>query len=154
MRESRNLSYKWHRAAWIRSLERRPEIVELFSVEGDGASQERAWIEFFKALGCDLTNTAVGGAGGWSDEARRKALEATRGRRRTPEEIEAIRAGNSGQKRTEQTRERISKARANQTILHSAETKAKISASLKGHTVSEETRKRQSEAAKNRKKRT
>lgn len=96
-----------HRTTWIlRELRKGtpPSISHVQTVCEeylDGA--EQYWIQYFRAIGCNLTNTHAGGNGGWrygkdklgwpagvpkSDQTKRKLSEALTGRR-LPDETRA-----------------------------------------------------------------
>lgn len=77
----------------------RPEIIAVDTfVAHNWQQRERHWIDVFRQLGCDLTNTKPGGGGGekrgpsplkgrkFSDEHRRRISEAARRRFADPEE--------------------------------------------------------------------
>ena len=68
-----------HKDLWVMKLLRRglkPEInlLQTFSTEEDCFAAERYWVDYFRKVGCDLTNTTAGGRGcfGPSEEARAK----------------------------------------------------------------------------------
>lgn len=87
------LGCKYHAPQWIASLVAdgiRPvmDVLEEMPDDADWASREIHWIEFYKRLGCDLTNTAPGGLGYASygrlgkkntEEHKRKCSESRKG---------------------------------------------------------------------------
>lgn len=95
-----------HRNCWIRSV-CTPMIRVLVVVPNDlGSETEQRIIAFYKANGCRLVNATDGGE------------------------------GNVGLKHSEETRAKLREAHRKRPRQHSVETRAKMSASLKGHNTS------------------
>lgn len=68
-----------HKQNWLRSLASKGKIPKLKILEEVDTNcwqdAERKWIQYYRELGSQLTNTANGGEGGWngiSDEGRKK----------------------------------------------------------------------------------
>jgi hypothetical protein len=113
-----------HRSHWIQGLKAmglRPELTIIEAVRGSWPWQEseRHWIAYGKANGWRLTNNTDGGDGveGLPKEARERMVRTWRGRKHRPETIEKLRAARSMRP------------------LHTAETKAKMSASQRGRKI-------------------
>jgi len=103
-----------HKCRWIRTMLSRgklPSIMEIEMVSGDGAERETFWIAAFRAQGADLTNLTNGGEG-----APGRVL--TEDHKRKIGDANRGRAGHP----------------------HSAETRAKMSASRMGHATPEHVR--------------
>ena len=104
---------------WIRSVRRNGFSVQAFVIENDAVwnDAELRWIAWYKKNGARLVNLTLGGEGrtGYKmPEAQRAAISrAHKGRRKSPEHIEAIRQSRLGKS-------------------NSLESRAKQSASLKG----------------------
>lgn len=71
-----------HKAGWILSLKRKglkPEInlLQSFANEQDCFDAERYWVDYFRNVGCDLTNSCAGGRGLFSpsESTRQKIRE-------------------------------------------------------------------------------
>lgn len=137
-----SLKARGHKAAWIRLLRARGErpimvILEDLPSDVDWRVNERWWIARMRELGCDLTNGTDGGDGG--------AIAASQ----TPEAQAKRSASNKGKKRSaEFCRRRSELMRARSPM--SAETRAKISATMMGRTLSEETKAKVSASLKGR----
>lgn len=107
-----------HLGSWLRSLTERPQVrvLGLFTEE-EWAHAERAWIRDARVAGCDLVNTSEGGESGsagvtWvMTPARAAAIEASRGRKRSPSAVEATAAAHRGMKRPPETVAKISAAK-------------------------------------------
>lgn len=137
-----------HSSAWIRGLVDgglSPEcfVVETLYNQDDANSAEQFWIEYFKFIGCDLVNRAIGGGQvrGWrhTTEQREKwrrersGVNAPRyGQPKTPEEIAKLSASmkavwqrqphpNIGMKHSEETRIKIREGRAKNPPKYSSE---------------------------------
>lgn len=89
--------------AWLKSLAARgvrPELVVLEVVPpgGDWQEAERFWIESLRTLGLPLANGNGGGLGGHAptSETRAKMAAAHRGKKHSPEHIEAAAASRRG----------------------------------------------------------
>lgn len=77
-----NLKKRKHSSRWLCGLKKKglvPNVIELEKIETGWEEAEKFWIEYFKFLGCDLTNITSGGEGGitlgfkgkkWSNEQR------------------------------------------------------------------------------------
>lgn len=129
-----------HKNNWLhqlRSLGLRP-IEEC--TDETWAERERFWIAHFRSVGIPLTNLDSGGCSGkqQSDETKEKIRSKAIGRKHSAETIAKISAAKSNP--SKETLERYSKAQLGKK--QSPETIAKRSASLKGHTCSEETRRK------------
>ncbi len=84
---------KTHLYCWIAGLltkNARPEleVIERVAKNEDANEAERFWIEYYKFLGCDLTNATAGGDGQspgyiWSKAARDKLSKATKGKKKS-----------------------------------------------------------------------
>lgn len=138
----------WHRTVAKHGL--KVDICMRFEKEADAFEHERFLILCFRELGAPLANLTDGGEGvsGFkvSEETRKKMSAASKGRKRTPEQIEATAAANRGKKRPPEVVAKILAAKAG--FKHSAETKEKIRLIRTGTTSSAETRAKQSAAAK------
>ncbi len=132
-----------HIACWIKSIRRRgmmPKMEELERIENsndeDWQEVERFWIAYLRFLGCRLCNRDSGGEYGKKrslitveiitqslrkPEVRAKISAGNRGKKRTPEQVKAMRARLTGRKL-------------------SAEHRANIAAGGKGRSPSAETR--------------
>jgi hypothetical protein len=123
-----------YKSNWILSLLNRGEkpvmkIIDMVAPGDDWAAAEVRWIEYYRSLGCRLTNSGYGGEGPHgkvvSDETKAK-----------------IRA--SKQHISDDTRYRLSVAMMGNTNFaghtHTPEVREQISQKLKGHPVSDETR--------------
>lgn len=126
-----------HRENWIRSvLDRgqRPIRVPVATVFGDGCRQEIEIITKYRADGVRLVSGTDGGEGvpgrKVSEETRRKISEASKGKKRSPEQRRRMSEGRSGK-----PGRRVG-----------IDERRRISEKLMGHAVSEETRKKMSEA--------
>lgn len=66
--ERRQLNQPCHRANWLKSLCNKGLRPECFIIEqiphADWQDAERFWIQYYRAIGCRLTNQTDGGAGG------------------------------------------------------------------------------------------
>jgi hypothetical protein len=118
---------------WIFSLIERkikPELIIIDTLEEvNWEFWEIHYISYFKSIGCSLTNLTCGG----------ENPPNLKGRKRTIEEIEKIRLGNIGKKRSKETRENISKSKKGKPLFHlnnekerSLSHKKNLSLSLKG----------------------
>lgn len=122
-----------HSANWIRQLQGlglkyEVVIIEETQEKAGLAEQEKFWIAYFRFVGCDLTNATAGGEGAV-------------GYRHTVESRAKISAVHKGKKKgnvSAETRRNMAVAQQSR----SPETRARISAAKKGHTVSTETRAR------------
>lgn len=139
---------------WVKSLISvglRPEIKVLETIvnsdDKDWQERERWWIKSSLDSGAPLTNLHSGGRGGFSmhestkDKIRAKAT----GRKMSREAIEKMKASKAAGL-TPEVRERIRRAQLGKK--QSAETKAKRAVAMTGRIVSEETRRKISEANK------
>ena len=66
-----NLAGSSHRVRWLRQLRQLhlkpvPVVIETFDTEAASLLAEIELIEYFRYLGCNLTNTAPGGIGGYT----------------------------------------------------------------------------------------
>lgn len=148
-----------HVAAWIRGLldrEARPEIVPIEKCDrADADDSEQFWIEYFRSLGCRLTNRSIGGKAprGWhhSEEQKAKWRRERRGenapRYGKPASAEQRNNQSLGQKRRYETEvhPRLGKK-------HSEETRKLISENRSGVVpkMSEQGRKNHADALKRR----
>ncbi len=115
-----------HKACWIKSLLKlklKPEmeIIECVNVK-DRDKQEKYWIAYYRSLGFDLTNGTDGGDCSYTltDETRSKISQAThkqwekrRSQNYQMSEDQKIKIGigNKGKVRSQEAREKYSKAR-------------------------------------------
>lgn len=151
------LAIRCRRTSWLRGLlnkNQRPGMVILEAVSQDRwKERECYWMAFYRALGCNLVNTAQGGSGGvlpeWvTPEAKAKMSAAQMGKKRdpdairrmaekrvgvprAPETIAKMSAAHKGKKPSVQCEEARLKAITGST--HSDETKAKMSQAHKGN---------------------
>lgn len=87
----------------------KPELLIIDVVDiNDWVFWEQHYIEYFKKIGCKLTNATKGG-----DNPPIKT-----GKKRTKEEIEKIRKSNLGKKRSEETKKKISMSKKGKPIEH------------------------------------
>jgi hypothetical protein len=120
----RNLTSKRHSSRWISGIINsgaRPEIFEIEKVPPgwDWKECEEFWIEYFKSIGCRLTNISSGGEG-------------ASGSKRSPEFIENIRAKMTGRTFDDEWRRKISVAKkGRQTQPQTQETISKRCESIK-----------------------
>jgi hypothetical protein len=151
-----------HCARWIRGLLAAgvvPVMATLEVVDSDWPAAEKKWIADFRARGYSLTNDTDGGEGteGYTPgtETRELMAAAKRGRKQSPEAIEARVSKIRGKKRPPEVVARIVASRGEyhhteetKAVLkekcsgrpHTKEERAKISVAGKGRVVSEETR--------------
>jgi hypothetical protein len=131
--ESRKHPTKNHRTRWISSLLKvglQPNLVFIQTGIGDWAEAERGWVAFFRALGCDLTNSTDGGDGtiGYthSVEAREKMAEASRQQVFSLETRAKMSASHLGMKFTPEHRAKLCGPK------HTAESRARIAQAKRG----------------------
>lgn len=151
---SARLSYRRHVANWIKGLSRRGLTPVIDEIEeqptlAEAFVAEAFWIQYFRGLGCALTNLTAGGPGAsmaQSPESRAKKGAAGRGRKHSKasrakmsamqrnrpyrklsaSHIEAIAVANRGQRRSPEARARMSEAAKARGI--SLENRAKLTA--------------------------
>lgn len=158
------LQEKNHKSNWIRSLLQKgfkPEVVVLEEFQEAQAQElaeaERWNIEYYRSIGCDLTNLTRGGDGpsGWkpSEETRtRMRIAALRRAPRSAETLARMSASLMGHSVSNETRQKISLAKKGRSHApHSEETRAKIAAANRRRVVSAETRAKMSARRKGRK---
>lgn len=152
-RDNRAHSRKGRSPFWHRTVAKhgvRVDVCMRFQDEAAAFEHERFLIACFRDLGAPLANLTDGGEGpaGFthSVETRKKLSVAGKGRKRTPEQIEATAAANRGKKRPPDVVTKI--VAANAGFKHSAETKEKIRLIRTGATTSAEIRAKQSAALK------
>lgn len=130
---------KTHRDCWVLSLVssgRSPVFEVLAEVPfTEWEFWERAYIRFFKELGCDLTNATEGGEGATlgvtlSAEHRQKISKSSQGRQHTLEHRKKISEALTGKTKSPEHRQKISAAKLGLTA--SDETKKKFSAMRSG----------------------
>lgn len=119
----RSNTYRCH---WIQSVISKGErpiqiILEELSHDANWQEVEKKWIAYGREQGWPLTNTTDGGDGvtNLSGEGKERMTNTWKGRKHSPESIEKIRIAKTGQKQTQEARN-------------------KRSASLKGRVFSEE----------------
>lgn len=108
-------------AQWMRECIEAGQRITLLPLEsiptdGDAEAAERFWIEYFAAIGVDLTNETRGGLGHLghrlSAATREKIAASKRGVRRSPDvmsaAVAASIAANTGSKRSDATRAKMS----------------------------------------------
>jgi hypothetical protein len=108
-----------YKQRWIHDLQSRglkPVIQAIEEVSiGLWPERERYWIDYYRAQGCHLTNTARGGLGGGpSPEGRAKLVAINTGKKHTPEaraKIQAIADTRRGIKRPPEVGAKVSAAR-------------------------------------------
>lgn len=115
-----------HLTSWIRSLSKRPSIFAIEEVDDDGCEAERHHIAAFKALGARLVNHTPGGEGNpglrHTEEAKRKIGAASKGNKYA-----------AGTTPSAETRARISAAlKGRKMPPRTPEWTAKITAKIKG----------------------
>ena len=165
---------KCHRVNWIKGLMKIGLMPEIFVIEETTEDywerEERWFINYFRAIGCNLTNGTDGGEGSYgfkhnqeakdklrqvrlgkipSEETRRKMSASQLGRKHSDETKRKISEANSGRKLSEETIERI--IVRNKERKHSESAKRKISAANKGKVRTAETKERMSEAQRGKK---
>lgn len=133
-----------HKGRWIAKVQAEGGTVESVLLEScdDSLQDEREifWIAKCKAEGHPLTNLTAGGEGGVPcAEVREKISVALRGRSRPPHVVEAIR---------QRGKLLVGSLNHNFGKTHTAEARAKISATHSGRILSEEHKKKLSEAGK------
>lgn len=123
-----------HKNNWLHQLKTRgarPVMVVIETIsnsdDNDWQERERYWIEHYRALGEPITNLDSGGNGG--------KLQAE-------ETKEKLRNANTGKKRSEETRRRISISKQNP----SEETREKLRRARLGKPQSEETKRKRAES--------
>lgn len=151
-----------HRSRWIRSMlaNSRVPIIQLVNeVDGNGSTEERALIAFYRSLGFNLTNGTDGGEGlvNPTPETRRKMREAKLGKPLTAEHRAKIALAITGRRHSDKTKRAIGAAHKGRALssahkeklrvigltrVTSLETKSKISNSLRGRVHSSETKKK------------
>lgn len=100
------LSKKRHRNHWLKSLlaiGKKAEVIvlEKYYTKFEACQAETELIEYYRWIGCNLTNQILGGEGG-----------ATRiGYKNSPEMQAKIAAGNRGQKRSKEAKEKMRQAK-------------------------------------------
>jgi group I intron endonuclease len=123
--EAKQKGAKKHLYCWIKSLlnkNSKPEILIIDEVE-DWQYWERFYIEYFKSIGCNLTNIAEGGRGSTgcnhTDERKLYLSNLFKGRKPwntgkklSEEHREAIAQGNKGKEFSEEAKKKIGKANA------------------------------------------
>jgi group I intron endonuclease len=144
----KELEYPCYKSNWLKSLIKegfKPEIFCIEECSNESLNEnEMFYVAYFKFLGCKLTNLTDGGEGlqpGYipSKEIREKISKANTGKKRTPQQIEAMRE-----------RQKIISQNPD-TYMHLVEwVKVNGSPNL-GRKASEETRRKQSEAKKGKK---
>lgn len=131
-----------NRTFWIRKLLRRGQSPRIRLVQDvpweDRARAEIYWIAYFKSLGCDLTNSTLGG----------ECPPGMRGRKHSAESRAKMGLAWVGRKHTPETRAKVSAARKG--VRLSEEHRAAISAGQRGSKRSPEARAKMSAAARNR----
>ena len=147
---------KYRNAYWqniVAKHGRTAHIIAYWRTEQYSFEHEKELIQELRATGFNLTNMTDGGEGSIgavrNAEFRAKVSAFHKGRKHTPEHIEANRRANTGLKRSEDTRRRVSDAKRGSII--TPEQANKISSALKGRTFSAAHRAALSEAAKGRK---
>lgn len=141
---------KTHKTNWIKTvladgLVPEIEVLEVCESAVELVEAERFFIEYFRSLGCRLTNMTVGGDGGgpkWSDARRLKAT----GRKLTPEHRANIGAAGIGRKMPAEAIEKTAASRRG--LKHTDEAKAKMSAKMMGRVHSAETKAKMAESHK------
>lgn len=88
-----NLKHRTKKNAWLRKLlssDLKPEIIVLEETdsESEGLEKEVELIEYYKSIGCDLTNGTLGGDGRYgfitSDEVKEKIRQSMKGKNTKP----------------------------------------------------------------------
>lgn len=163
------LRFNTHKNNWLKKLLSLGQKAELIVLEEHQTAEELPQaeielIEYYKYIGCNLTNGTIGGDGASfghsvSKETRRKMSESAK-KSFTTERRAAVSQRNKGnkiwlgKKHSEQTKKKIAeKAKGNTRplgIKRSEETKIKMSKAQKGRKHSEETKKKMSEQRKGR----
>jgi hypothetical protein len=143
---------KDHHSRWINSLLKQnlqPLIEEVEKCSNSNwEEREKFWIQYYKNLNFNLTNSNDGGPGSHnpSSEARAKISAANKGRIRSAE----TRAKMSAASKNKSAEARAKISAANKGRIRSAETRAKIGAASKNRTHTAETRAKISAAQKRR----
>lgn len=151
-----NLSEKKHCSRWLAKLVRsgmKPEVIVLENLqdEDDWEEAERWWIAKYRGEGASLTNITDGGEGGAtygrlgkknSEEHKRKISEARKGVPQSPETYAKLYSPEVKKRRSEATKAHWKKERAEgrkkKGQVHTAETKANLSAKHKGKVLTPE----------------
>lgn len=123
---------KCHKTSWVKSLAmlgKKPVVLLVESVSSENwQERERFWIKHFReTMGCNLTNTCIGGEG---------AI----GLRHTPETREKLRLANIGKTLSDEHRAKIGASNLGKTI--TLETREKLRAANTGRSHSQEARKK------------
>jgi len=149
-----------HCSRWIAELINRglKPVMQVIAEVPEGEDWqvvERAWIEWGRIAGWNLTNLTAGGDGSLglpqSDEARRKRSESQKGRVFTEEHRRNIsEARRNSPLVIEHCRQLTVEQRGKEVGVRTPETREKIAAWHRGKVVSEETRAKLSELALNR----
>jgi hypothetical protein len=101
-------------ADWIGALLRKGSQPEMFEIEAcppgyDWEEAEQFWIAYFRSIGCNLLNLAIGGGGalGWQapPDTKKRMSAARMGKRMSEETKQKIGAANSGRPHTEKQRQ-------------------------------------------------
>ena len=128
-----NLKSKTYKNNWIKSLIKigqKPELIilEIYKTPEELPRAEIEMIEYYKFIGCNLTNWHSGG-NGW-----------TKGQKHTEETRKKLSEIHTGKKASEATRQKLSALRLGKKGLfnHSLESKMMISKANKGRKRSEE----------------
>ena len=122
---------------WFASVLRtgaEPSIFVIEEVDGNGFEDECFYIEYFRSLGCRLTNTAPGGEGrrGQLPEITKARIGAAlRGKRQDPAFVARRTRNAKGRKHTEATLKKLRDFQSNRPPITSA-TKSKIANSMRG----------------------
>lgn len=105
---------RWIHGLQSRNLKPLMQIIEEIPVDL-WQERERYWIDFYRAQGCHLTNTAPGGqAGGMSPEGRARLVALNTGKKHAPEtmaKMQAIADTRRGIKRPPEVGAKVSAAR-------------------------------------------
>lgn len=149
--------YRWWRSLAVGGMEPEADVIEVVPAGDDWVECEQFWISYFRCIGCNLLNLTGGGEGTvglvFSEAHRQNLRRSHMGQRPTPEHRRKLQIANKevwsrkpgsrwkpGQlEKTLATKaERRAQGLYKKRAPHSAATRAKISASKRGHKHTEE----------------
>lgn len=126
LRNHINETYPCHRRNWIDSLKKKwlePGLICLVELKGESANDWQAWEKMYIAIarrdGWPLVNETEGGDGtnGLSEDARKKIVATWTGRKHKPESIAKMAAASRGRRKTPEQKEAMRKLMTGRKIL-------------------------------------